>query len=580
MAQKSKSRTHKKSSYRGFEGVNLKKSHTGDESVTLIENFRITEDGSLKRRNGFKSVYVSSGKNSPFKASHRFDVDGTELHYVLDGTTVKEYNPTSGVMTTVGDIDSLSGSHFFFNFDNLTYLLDNGSLFQVGSYYTYEVEPYIPLYGKDWPSGVAGKVLEKPNLFTNKIAISYKLTEPATSYLPLGEIKVRSINSLYRNGTLLTNSDYSLDQTFNHIVVPNFAAGDEFFAIVTIRSYDDYSDQQLTLLNSRTVSDFYELNKNNLFFWGNKVSNKIFYSSAVNPENANIISEYIDCSNIYVSKDSYFCVGAEEDTINAFIRHYDRVLIMTRNSTWITNLKDLESGNLTLKNINPSTGCAVFDACARIGNTIISAGTDGAYEWTSETDELSECNALCISTPIKDLIPKNFFLNCKFYYNAPRGEVWFYGSKSKETWIYNFNRKAWYRFTGFSTYGFLKGADEVVFFDEKIMYSFDPTLTYDIINGENKEIIATFKSGELEFNSHQKKKLSTTTVRGSFSGGSLSATFVLDGEKTLTADLTPPTVHSVTPFRTRSGSFRSLTLELSASGEGSQIIHGIELDAD
>ncbi|MBO7303382.1 MAG: hypothetical protein J6U68_04270 [Clostridia bacterium] len=580
MAQKSKSRTHKKSSYRGFEGVDLKKTHTGDESVSLIENFHITEDGSLKKRSGFKSVYVSSNKSAAFKASHRFEYNGTETHYFTDGFMVKEYTPSSGAMIDIGEVETQSGAHFFFDFDGYTYLFDNSRLFMIDSYSISEVEPYIPLYGKDWPSGVAGKVLEAPNLFTTKIAISYKLTEPATSYLPLGELKVRSVNSLYRNGELLTKSDYSLDTTFNHIVVPSFAAGDEFFAIVTLRTYDEYSEQKTALFNSHAVSDFYELDKSNLFFWGNEVGNKIFYSSTVDRKNAEFISEYVGCSKIYVPVNSYFCAGPESETIKAFIRHYDRVLIMNKHSTWITNLKDLESRNLTLKSINASVGCAVFDACARIGNTIISAGKDGAYEWTSDTDELSECTARCISEPIKDLLPKKFFINSKFYYNEPRGEVWFYSSQSKETWIYNIKHKAWSRFKGFSPSAFFKNASEAIFFEGKNLYVFKPSLTCDVVNGENREIVASFKSGELEFNSRDKKKLSTATVRGSFSGGSLNATFIFDGKTSLSADITPSNVHSVIPFRTRSGSFRSLTFELTASGEGTQIIHGIELDAD
>ena len=59
MAQKSKPRTPRKSSYRGFEGVDLKKTHSGDESISLIDNLRITDDGSLKKRCGFKKIYDS-----------------------------------------------------------------------------------------------------------------------------------------------------------------------------------------------------------------------------------------------------------------------------------------------------------------------------------------------------------------------------------------------------------------------------------------------------------------------------------------------------------------------------------------
>ena len=73
MAQKSKPHTVRKSSYRGFEGVDQKKTHSGDESISLIENFRITDDGSLKKRYGFKRVYDGPEEKSEITASYSIE---------------------------------------------------------------------------------------------------------------------------------------------------------------------------------------------------------------------------------------------------------------------------------------------------------------------------------------------------------------------------------------------------------------------------------------------------------------------------------------------------------------------------
>ena len=580
MAQKSKSRTAQKSSYRGFEGINPQKTHSGDESVAWINNFHITEDGSLKKRCGFKDIYTSTNKKYKATSSFCTEESGKTVHYFTEGYYVRKYIPSTGEVKYVCELYENTVNTFFFKFLDGLFICDGKDIYDIKENFIDFISPYVPLYGKDWPSGVPGEKCEPLNLLSNKAAISYKLTAPATSYLALGDLEVQSIDKIYRNGTLLANDTYDIDKKFNLIVIYDFEPDDVFLAIVNLKNSGKHYEQQKTLLSSQAASTFYELNQSNLFFWGNPSCNKIFYSRALNEEITKITSPYISYSSLYMPMDSYFTVGSEADRVNALIRHYDRVLVMTDSSTWITNFQDFDGKNLTLKSINSEIGCSVFNGCTRIGNTLISIGKDAVYFWTSDTDELNECNAYSISDTIKNLIPQNFFSSCVFYFHKNRKELWFCNEESEYVWVYNLNRKAWYTLSGFSPYKFMETNGEIMFFEDKSTYTFDPSLTYDKIGETEKEIIATFKSGELEFNSRGKKKLCTATVRGSASGGSLKASFLLDGKKSFTVDITPPKSHSVIPTRTRSGSFRSLCFELTASGGGKQTIHGIELDAD
>ena len=68
-------------------------------------------------------------------------------------------------------------------------------------------------------------------------------------------------------------------------------------------------------------------------------------------------------------------------------------------------------------------------------------------------------------------------------------------------------------------------------------------------------------------------------LRGEFSGGGITIALTFDNGKTISYSLTPPQKHFVLPVRIRSGSFKSVSIQLSAYGSGKQTIHGIELYA-
>ena len=94
-----------------------------------------------------------------------------------------------------------------------------------------------------------------------------------------------------------------------------------------------------------------------------------------------------------------------------------------------------------------------------------------------------------------------------------------------------------------------------------------------------EKISATFESGELEFNSMKYKKTRLVVIRGEFTGGGIIIKLSFDNGKTLSYTLAPPEKHFVLPVRIRSGSFKSVSINVLAYGAGEQTIHGIELYA-
>ena len=249
---------------------------------------------------------------------------------------------------------------------------------------------------------------------------------------------------------------------------------------------------------------------------------------------------------------------------------------MTESSTWMTDLSQLGQKDFQLKSINASLGCSILGGAVRINDTIISLGDNAAFCWTSDTDKLNECNAYSISENIQELLPTDFFKNCIITINHQDSEIWFHNRNEEYTWIYNTKQSAWYKYSGFLSDIFLESTKYVIFCKENEIFRFDPSFQKDHLS----TIHATFKSGELEFNTLKYKKFNLIVLRGEFTGGNLSLTLTLDHKKTITKELALHNEHSVLAFRIRTGSFKTISVELSAIGEGKQIIHSMELYAN
>lgn len=561
-------------SYKGFEGVNLKKTHSGDESISLIENFKITDGRSLKKRCGFKKSCEAS---LPISTSFKTVIDGYETFYLLCQNLVLKYTPHNDKIAPMMSLSAFN-SAYFFEYLGSVYICTDQKIYEIAtSGKISELKPYIPIYGKDWPSSTPGTIYEPINILTDKVIITYKFTAPAHGYLSIGELKLAKIDAIYRNGNLLGSDQYTYDETYNLITLLEHADDDEYVAVISTVPTEATLNQREELLKTQASSVFYELNNHSLLFWGNPANNKIYYSKTADTDNYTTVRKFVsDTGPIYVPIDSFFTVDKRTGRVNAITRHYDRVLIMTETSTWMTDLSRLGKDDFALKSINANLGCAKLHGAVKINNDIISLGENSAFCWTSNTDELNECNAYSISEEIHNALPKNFFKNCTLCVNHQENEIWFHNKEEGSTWIYNAKKSLWYKYSGFLADTFLDSSENIIFSNDKKIFRFDESIRKD----DSSNINAIFKSGELEFNTLRYKKLNLIVLRGEFSSGNLSLKLLLDNEKSLTKTVEIPNKHSILAFRVRTGSFKTISVELSSEGEGEQILHSMEIYAD
>lgn len=563
--------------YDGFEGIDLRKCHNGKESSALIENFRIRQDGSLEKRCGYKPVLRSP---SLIRTLWIGNLGDENVCIYLCGAYVYAVDTSDYSQTHIGSVNSASGDAVFFYYRDGLYLKDTVNIYRITSNSVSVVEGYVPLYGKDWSTSVAGEVYQPLNLLHRKARISYKVPETHTAMLPTG-MPVVSVISLHRNGVLVASSEYSFDSKYNTINVQEISAGDQFVAVV---EFEADSSAQTSILMSSPHSAIYGGVKNSrLFFWGSaSAPSSIFASTYVS--NADLAESEALCAghgHLYFVADDQFIVGDGNGAVKAITRHYDRLLIFTENDAWMADSSVSETDDFPTMNINSRAGCASVNGAVLVGNDPITVGNHCIFQWTSDTDEINECNAYSISDGINELLEDGFFKNAAVFHDARRNEILFHNTQGDgSVWLYNTVKKAWYKFTNIPVTRFFDNDGKLCFYHEYYIYQFFEDVDKDVDpNGSEFEITATFKSGILSFDTTDIKRLSVAKVIGDLLDSKLNLILTCDTGETVDFSVYGDDGHTVDVRRLNSGRFTNLELALTSNGKARQTIHCLKIDA-
>ena len=561
----------------GFEGIDLRKCHNGKESVALVENFRISEDGSLKKRCGYKPIIRTIGL---IRALWSGKLDGTDICFYLSGARIYTFDVSTATQSLIGSVSTSSGSADFFYYKDGLYLKDASNIYKITADSVTVMEGYVPLYGRDWSTSVAGEIYQPLNLLHRKARISYKVPETHTAMLPTGK-PVSSIVSLHRNGTLVPADTYSLDARYNTINVQDISAGDQFVAVVEFEAEDN---ALLNRLKSSPYSAVYGgVKDNRLFFWGSESApNSIFASSYVSAEDLEQ-SEALcpQHGHLYFTEKNQFVVGDGKSAVTAITRHYDRLLIFTENDAWLANAPITENEDFPTMNINTLAGCASKRGAVLAGNDPITVGNHCIFKWTADTDELNESNAYSISDGISPLLEKSFFKNAAVFHDTRRNEILFHDTQdSGFVWVYNTLNKAWVKFSNIPATRFFDSDGELCFYHEYYIYRFFDDLDKDIDpNGTEFNITAKFKSGILSFDTTDPKRLSAIKVIGDLQNSPLDITLICDTGEAVPISVSGSDKHTVSVKRLSSGRFTNLDLSLTSNGKAAQTIYCLKIDA-
>lgn len=565
-----------------FDGINTGAKYKHPLGSSQVVNFRIDENGSLRKRCGFKHLTTL-----PYHVNAVWygKLEKYTRLIILSGFSVYEYRNSQ--LREIGYIDNLDyeQASFFFYLGNL-YLMDGHSLFAVHSNSVSKADCYAPLIGKDWVCGWKGDPYEKRNLLSDLVRITYVADHAAIKYLRVTDT-VKEVVSLYRNGELLSPDEYTIDNT-NKLIFISEAEPDDVFEL-TVRYPAMNSTASNDIRTSLNCTILGGIEGKQPHFWNTQAGNVLYVGKQLSAEQISASQIDLPCAPIYVTDDDILRVGNGNHKIMALAKHFGRTLIFTENDVWRTseegqskleaNPLDTKISDMQTLTINTSIGVSSTGGVILADNDPISIGKSALFRWTANTDELDEQNAYPISTEIQSQIPEEFWTSGSLFFDKYHNEIYFYAKEYDKVWIWNKSAKKWVRFEGFEPEILFEYEENVAFAGGNDIYVFDESQTTDLRDSYESDIIARFCSNPIDFGTFEDKHI--TSISASAEGGEINFNLYFDD------NITPDISLSAAPEKTRhiirrriSGKrFKCVQVEIIAGGQNRQALHSLKLES-
>ncbi len=575
MGLKSNSQKTVKLTFNGSGGIDTRMTYGKPPGIEEITNFRIMPDGSLKKRCGYKKI-LSTQKS--IRDIWSGIINSRFVCFMLADDYVYKVDVETGKLTFCSRIKTTSGRAQFFYFRDNLYLVDGTYIYRITEGSATISTGYVPLLGKDWPTGTAGEIYEPLNILHSRARITYKAGSSPTPYLPT-LYAVDSVQAIYKNGSLLPLSEFRYDASNKLICLNSISSGDIFEINVTF--VEENPSPKSKILSCTSASVIGETSNSRLFLWNGSNSNTIYPSSYVSNESVEKSNEgYPESGHLYFRRGDEFVIGDGRYNVMAIARHYDRPLIFTEGDTWMADSSAFGIKDLPLKSVNTAVGAYSHNGVINVGDEPISVGMHGIFKWTSDTDGLNESNACCISDPIRSFLLPEFFKYNIVFYDRVHKEIWFHEEeRDGYVWIYNLEHKAWINFRTIFATNFFDANGNVGFTDENAVYVFDENLDQDSYSTSYTNISASIKSGVYEFDYAEYKKISSVVCRCDLQNSSVGLTLKTDRGESIPITFSGSANHAVIRRRITSHRMKGFEFTLVDNSKYRPTIHSIEFEA-
>lgn len=544
-----------------------------------IQNLRITQEGSLLKREGFKLL---CSMPSGIRAIWSGNIGGILRSYILCENTLYSLDAESGSYTKIGNVDTSSGNaHMIYYVDSI-YIFDSSNIYRLKNDKLSLDFGYAPLVADNWTNTFQGTINEPRNAISNFARYTYTVSSVATPVLRTF-YKVASVKAAFVNGEPIDLSRCVPSDFMDSVTVEGLVEGDRVELHVCLEdvpvAYKEIASSIGGMVYGKmtdSVMLLHTSDKNRIYF-----SRIVDYPSIIASEAA------FSGGSLYIPIENTKMVGDGRYGISAIQRHYDRLLIFTEGETWMADTDFADTKEiLPTMTINASVGSPSLRGVCMAENTPLSVSSDGIYLFTTDTDTFDECNAQRISAPvdhlIKDFLPRTA---CTLA-DRKRREV-FITMKDRvgnALWlIYNTALKTFYRFI-------CPPADKLLFVGNKVgfiqgakIYVFDETLSVDLPNGEDgaEELIEGYYVTNIHsLGSNEIKHISSVSASYDITDGMIKLKIECNGEKQLSATLYPQKNHSHLTHKQRisSGRIKNVRLSATFTGRFRQSLHDMILE--
>ena len=358
--------------YDGFEGIDRTKSSGG---MTDIVNFRLMTDKALRKREA--AVQLTSLNGKP--RAHYTRDDQNML--VLSGQEVILLNMSDLSQKRIGRVTS-SGDAQFFCYDSKTILIDGNELYVYRDESLSPLDGYAPLYGSDWHPTEKGRINQQMNLLSRHYRISYKISSDDPSLFLL-DTMTDSVDAAYINGTKVSQNRFSVnDGGFSLSCSLPISAGSELTLYMTAHSYPYNHDALKGCTRATTYGEGNGrgADASSVAFYGGSDPTRVFCTRRIEKEDfAEAKKEYSSALSIYVTSSEIITVGDGSSPVTATCKRGGKLLLFTRDCTYVMNETDESSSLMTL---SLAGGCSAPNGATPMGDSPVTVSDAGILQWT------------------------------------------------------------------------------------------------------------------------------------------------------------------------------------------------------
>jgi hypothetical protein len=415
-----------------------------------MQNFKITRDGNLQKRSGYKTIHAAKTWTGPIRGIWHGCISGTAYTLFAAGGTIYKYDFVTNAVTSV----MAAGATFtdaattFFGFGNKVYAMNgheylewDGVMPDTGGFCA--PSGYRPLIAVSAPPTGGGTLLEAINRLNGLRRIRFSPTASATAF-QLPEKALTSIDyvkNLVTGENYVLTTDYTVsltNGTVTFLAAPSAGTNTIEIGYTVPTTYKS----QITAMKYAEI--FNGAQDSRVFLYGDG-SNKSIYSGL----DSDGLSRADYWPDLYDLR-----VGEANAAITGMIRHYSSMVVHKTDSAYAVNYGQitLATGALTsafyITPINRAIGNVAPGQTQLVNNSPRTIFNAAVYEWHLSGAASDERLAKRISDRIKNTLSSMSLAAAITYDDNERQE--YYIIQGGTALVHNYAVDAWYKYTAFN----------------------------------------------------------------------------------------------------------------------------------
>ncbi len=450
------------SAVNGFNGIDQRGEFSNKiGTASNMMNFRVTDSGSLVKREGCKWIWNAPGK---IQAIWHGRLSESEMVVVVSDGKVYMLTAGDSPATSIYLGDVGLGKCVIFEFGGMLYIKTSTTYHKITGGRLTDVEGYIPLVAFNCHPDGEGEIFEQINLICEKRRQLFSGNAVSLLY-NLAENDILEVVSVKIDGAKC-EIPFSVDNERGELSFKT-APPSGLNNVEIIYKKSNHADFRDRILECGKVMRFGGNSDGRIFLWGNeKYPNHRFHSD---------LADGVPSAE-YFPVNAFTIIGNSK--INCIVQQYDKQLIFTENQAYYSycELKNDSLGNtyssFPVFSLNNGKGC-IFEAegCV-IDNRPVTLCNDGLNMWES-TSIANEKNAVCFSAPIYDSI-RSIIDGIKtdirlFDFQANRE---MYLISDGIAYIYNYGNGTWYCYDDFKVDCYSANGKTLYFSRGDVLFSF------------------------------------------------------------------------------------------------------------